>query len=75
MELIVFLQLHLFNSNVLLLTDSLLQVRPVHFLYRFRTDPLKTTLVTSQLRHPFHSNGLLHMDRPTESPASKMLRY
>jgi hypothetical protein len=42
----------------------------VHFFYRFRTDPLKTTLVTSQLRHPLHSNELLRMDRPTENPAS-----
>jgi hypothetical protein len=35
----------------------------------------KTTLVTSQLRHPSHSNGLLRMDRPTEHPASKALQY
>jgi hypothetical protein len=34
------------------------------FVLRFRTDPLKTTLVTSQLRHP------LRMDRPTENSAS-----
>jgi hypothetical protein len=40
--------------------------------YRFRTDLLKTTLVTSQLRH---SNGLLRMDWPTEDPASKALQY
>jgi hypothetical protein len=53
----------------LLLTETFL-VRPVYSFYRFRTDPLKTTLVTSQLRHPLHSNGLLRMDRPTENPAS-----
>jgi hypothetical protein len=40
-----------------------------------RTDPLKTTLVTSQLRHPLHSNGLLLMDQPTENPASRALQY
>jgi hypothetical protein len=42
----------------------------MYSFYRFRTDPLKTTLVTSQLRHPLHRNGLLRMDRPTENPAS-----
>jgi hypothetical protein len=47
-----------------------LQVRPVCSFYRFRTDSLKTTLVTSQLRHPLHSNGLLRIYRPTENPAS-----
>jgi hypothetical protein len=59
------LQLQLITGYVLLL-----QVRPVYSFYRFRTDPLKTTLVTSQLRHPLQSNGLLRVDRPTENPAS-----
>jgi hypothetical protein len=50
-------------------------VRPVYSFHRFRADPLKTTMVTSQLCHPLHSNGLLRMGRPTENPASKALRY
>jgi hypothetical protein len=54
---------------------SLTQVRPVYSFYGFRTDPLKTTLVTSQLRHPLHSNGLLRRDRPTENTASNALQY
>jgi hypothetical protein len=78
------LHCYLFNSIVLLTHCSLLQsllltetlqVRPVYSFYRFRTNPLKTTLVTSQLHHPLHSNGLLRMDQPTENPASRALQY
>jgi hypothetical protein len=32
---------------------------------------LPITLVTSQLRHPLHSNGLLRMNRPTHFTPQK----